>query len=278
MSLPGPHTAAGASGFAAILTDPASALLAFDFDGVLSPIVDDPEQAYAHPDAIPALRRLAPLVGGLVIVTGRPARTVVRLGGFADVPELAGLRIVGQYGLERLDSPTAALQTPPEPPGVARVREALPDLLAELAAPEGTSVEDKGHALVVHVRRTPDPAAAGAALIQPLTELAEANGLVVEPGRMVLELRAPGFDKGGALRGLISQYAARAVLYAGDDVGDLPAFDAVRELRDQGEIAGLLICSASEEVARLVEHADLVVDGVPGVIRVLDGLADRLGG
>lgn len=276
MSLPGPHTAAGASGFAAILTDPVAALLAFDFDGVLSPIVDDPERAYVHPDVIPALRRLAPKVGGLAIVSGRPARSVVRLGGFAEVPELSGLRIIGQYGLERLDTPVGELRTPPEAPGVAMVRERLPALLAELPAPNGTAIEDKGHALVVHVRRTADPEAATELLIQPLTELAAANGLVVEPGRMVLELRPPGLDKGSVLRSLLTEDAARTVLYAGDDVGDLPAFDAVGELRERGEVAGLLICSASDEARGIAEHADLVVEGVPGVVRVLEGLADRL--
>jgi trehalose 6-phosphate phosphatase len=66
------------------------------------------------------------------------------------------------------------------------------------------------------------------------------------------------------------------VLYAGDDLGDLPAFAAVEGLRAQG-VPGLLVCSGSEEVAELAKRADVVVDGPAGVVRLLRALAARLG-
>ena len=275
MTLPEPRSAIGAQALGRLLQDPGSALLAFDFDGVLSPIVPDPEQAYAHPRVVPALRRIAPHVGALAIVTGRPARLVVRLGGLAGVPELDDLRIIGQYGLERMDSPNGELRTPKPHPGVEAVRREVPDLLASLGAPEGTHVEDKGHAVVVHTRRTADPAAALALLRGPLTALAERHGLAAEPGRMVLELRPPGMTKAVAVHALAAETEARIVMYTGDDLGDLPAYDAVDDLRDQG-ISGILVCSASAEVDALAERADLIVDGPEGVADMLDALADRL--
>lgn len=276
MSLPEPHTTAGAEALAALGASPGMALLAFDFDGVLSPIVRDPDRAYVHPAAVAALARITPLVGAVAIVTGRPAEVVVRLGGFASVPALASLRIIGQYGVERMDSPTGEVRTPSPHPGVAEVRRELPGVLASVPAPAGVNVEDKGHALVVHTRPAADPDGAIALLTRPLTALAEPHGLVAEPGRMVLELRAPGVDKGAAMRSLIDETGASVVSYAGDDLGDLPAFDAVESLRTQGKIRGLLICSGSDEVTAVAERADLVVDGVPGVAAFLDALADQL--
>jgi trehalose 6-phosphate phosphatase len=78
-----PTTASGADALRAILERPAQTLVAFDFDGTLAPIVDDPEQADADPEAVAALAALGPLVGTVAVVTGRPARTAVRLGGVA---------------------------------------------------------------------------------------------------------------------------------------------------------------------------------------------------
>jgi trehalose 6-phosphate phosphatase len=95
----------------------------------------------------------------------------------------------------------------------------------------------------------------------------------VHTGRLVLELRPPGFDKRGALLSLCDPRPS-AVLFAGDDVGDLPAFDAVDELRAQG-VAGVTVCSASDEgPAQLRERADLVVDGPAGVVALLARLLD----
>nr|WP_179791303.1 trehalose-phosphatase [Actinopolymorpha rutila] len=250
-------------------------MLVFDFDGVLSPIVDDPERAFAHPGVLPALRRLAPSFQALAIVTGRPAEVVVRLGGFADVSELAGLLVVGHYGEERWDARTGEVTAPPVAPGVEEVRRALPDLLRRWGAPEGTRVEDKGRAVAVHVRQTADPAAATELLTDRLTDLARAHDLEAQPGRMVLELKPGGMDKGAALRALAEEVGPRAVAYTGDDLGDLPAYDTVEELRSRG-VAGLKVCSGSTEVTALADRADLVLDGPPAVAAFLNTLAGHL--
>jgi trehalose 6-phosphate phosphatase len=124
----------------------------------------------------------------------------------------------------------------------------------------------------VHTRRTADPAAALERLREPLHELAERTGLTAEPGRFVLELRPPGMDKGAALQRLAAERSARSVLFCGDDLGDLAAFRAVRVLRARG-IPGCTVASLSPESPRVAEAADLVVDGPPGIVRFLDGLA-----
>jgi trehalose 6-phosphate phosphatase len=273
--LPTPTTQAGRDGLGAILARPERAVLAFDFDGTLAPIVPDPEQARAHPDAVPALAALAPEVASVAVVTGRPADVAVRHGGFADVPGLEHLVVLGHYGAERWDAATGTVTAPPPHPGVAAVRAELPGVLDRSGAGQGTWIEEKGRAVAVHTRRASDSQAAFDALREPLTDLATRHGLVVEPGRMVLELRPPGMDKGVALREYVREVAAESVLYCGDDLGDLPAFAAVNELRSAG-VPGLLVCSGSNEVTELEKRADLVVDGPAGLVRLLRSLGTSL--
>ncbi|MFW6695289.1 trehalose-phosphatase [Streptomyces sp. MAR4 CNX-425] len=277
--LPVPRTEAGRAGLAALLADPAQALVAFDFDGTLAPIVPDPDSARAHPGAVPALSRLAPRVGTVAVITGRPAAVAVRYGGFAGAPGLEHLRVLGHYGAEQWDAATGTLRTPQPHPGVAAVQAELPGVLETAGAWQGTWIEDKGRAVAVHTRRAAHPAEAADALRKPLDDLAAAHGLVVEPGRFVLELRPPGIDKGRALTDLTRATTARTVLYAGDDLGDLAAYDAVDALRAEG-VPGLLVCSAAatgEGADALADRADVTVAGPGGVVGLLTALAAALG-
>ncbi|WP_344591012.1 trehalose-phosphatase [Actinomadura vinacea] len=266
-----PLTAAGAGGLDALRDDPAGAVLGFDFDGTLAPIVDDPAAARAHPQAAPALARLAPRVAALVVITGRPAAVAVEHGGFEGID---GLVVLGQYGLERWVN--GELTAPEPPPGVAEARAKLPEILKASGAPAEVYVEDKGRALAVHTRRCAEPQVALDRLRSLMDALAERTGLVVEPGRFVLELRASGMDKGRALRGFVDEVKPSgsrpsAVLFAGDDLGDLAAFDTIDALRAEG-VPGVKVCSGSTEVTALAERADLVVDGPDGVIEFLETL------
>lgn len=267
-SLPLPGTPEGAVGLTAIVADPGKALIALDFDGTLSPIVAVPGDARPHPAAGPALRRLAGSIGTLAIITGRPARTALELSGFGDVP---GLVVIGHHGWERWEAGT--LTSPPPPAGIGPARARLERILA--GAPEGTWLEDKGPALVVHTRRTAEPQRALEELTAPLAALAAESGLTSAPGRMVIELRPSGIDKGRALTALVTERHSAAVMYAGDDLGDLPAFEAVRTLRAAGH-QGVTVASASGEVTALAQEADLVVDGPEGVSALLVALADAL--
>ncbi len=118
--------------------------------------------------------------------------------------------MLGSYGAERWSAGRLE-STPAEP---------LPDdVLAAVAAVvdtsalDGVRVERKGAAVAVHVRTSTDPEAALATLLSPLVAVAHASGLMVEPGRFVVELRRPGSDKGSALRALVAR--------AGGSIGGL---------------------------------------------------------
>ncbi|MFF9853592.1 trehalose-phosphatase [Streptomyces litmocidini] len=271
-SLQHPTTPAGRDGLAALLARPENAVVALDFDGTLADIVPDPEQARAHPGAVAALAALAPRVASVAVVTGRPAGVAVRYGGFAGIPGLEHLVVLGHYGAERWDAVTGTVRAAAPHPGVASVRAELPGFLDRAGAWQGVWIEEKGRAVAVHTRRAQDPEGAFEALKGPLGELAVAHGLVLEPGRMVLELRPPGMDKGVALAKYVREVGAGSVLYAGDDLGDLPAFAAVEKLRSDGT-PGVLVCSGSTEVPELADRADLAVRGPAGVVEFLTGLA-----
>ncbi|MFI5741310.1 trehalose-phosphatase [Streptomyces anulatus] len=276
--LPNPTTPAGREGLDAVLARPDRAVVALDFDGTLADIVPDPEQARAHPGTVAALAALAPKVAAVAVITGRPAGVAVRYGGFAGVPGLEHLVVLGHYGAERWDAVTGTVNAPAPHPGVAAVRAELPGVLHEFDSWSGTWIEEKGQAVAVHTRRAQDPQAAFETLRGPLGELAAKHGLIVEPGRLVLELRPPGMDKGVALATFVAELDAESVIYAGDDLGDLAAFAAVEKLRSEGPdgIPGLLVCSGSAEVPELAERADLSVPGPAAVVAFLAALAERL--
>ncbi|MFG1948919.1 trehalose-phosphatase [Nonomuraea sp. NPDC048826] len=244
----------------AILKDPAGAVIGLDFDGTLSPIVPDPDAAVVHPGAPPALAELGRYVRAVTILTGRPPAKVLELG--PALKEVPGLVILGHYGFERWED--GRISAPPPPAGVPRAKAELPLLLDSLGLTD-VAIEDKGRAVAVHTRRSADPEGALAALREPLSALAAEHGLVVEPGRMVLELRPSGMDKGHALSAFLTERSARSVLFAGDDLGDLAAFGAVRS----SGLPGVTVCSGSAEVTALAERADIVVDGPEGVVALL---------
>jgi trehalose 6-phosphate phosphatase len=276
MSSTGPVSDAGILAMKAVLQHPDDTLIGVDFDGTLAPIIDNPDEAFAHPEAVAALSRLGHLVGVIAVITGRPAQTAVRLGGFQQVPGLERMVVLGQYGVERWDAATDEFSIPPEPASITAVSRELPGILEELGLTD-VRVEHKGRAIGVHTREMGDSVTAFERLAEPLEELAARHGLLIEPGKNVLEIRAPGFDKGDALRQLVAEKEIRSVIFAGDDLGDLPAFRAVEQLRGEG-VPGLLICSASHEEDALSELSDLVVDGPQGIADWLTRLADDLEG
>jgi trehalose 6-phosphate phosphatase len=276
MSLPEPLSGDGSEALRAIINSPSETLIATDFDGTLAPIVDDPENAYADSRAVAALGRLGERVRAVVVITGRPARTVVRLGRFQEASGLGSMIVLGQYGAERWNAADDQYLIPPDPPQISAVKTELPGLLDSLGLADAR-IEDKGRAIAVHTRSLQDPRAAFTMLAGPLGELAARHGLVVEQGKSVWEIRAPCTDKGATLRSIVDETGARLVVFAGDDLGDLAAFRAVRDLASSG-VTGLLVCSASNEEVALTELSDFIVDGPAGLAAWLNELAERLEG
>lgn len=249
-----------------------STVVGLDFDGTLAPIVSDPTQARIHPEAAEVLFALAQRVAGIAIITGRPARQALHLG---DLEELGArihghgrqLHLFGQYGNEHWTAETRRIVSPRPPRGLATFERLLPHTLREAQAADAY-VEDKGLAIAVHTRRMADPAAAFQRLLPRLEVLAARHGLSVEPGKSVIEIRDADTHKGLVVEHLAEALDAQGFLIAGDDLGDIEAFDAVATLGERG-VATLRVCSASEEETALAELADVVVPGPGGVLDLL---------
>lgn len=261
--------------YADLVQAASGALVCLDFDGVLSPIVEDPTQAHIHPDGPEVLVHLARAVRAVAVVTGRPARQAVALGGLdavgATVAEGGGeLYVLGQYGNERWSSRHRRVLSPRPPRGLATLVAELPDLLRQGGLADA-HIEQKSLAVAVHTRRMDDPQGALDRLQPVLAKAAREHGLALEPGRLVIEVRAPGMDKGHALRTLQRELRADAIMFAGDDLGDIEAFEAVVAMR-KGGMVGLLVCSGSEEQDALHQMADIIVEGPDGMMGFLQRL------
>jgi trehalose 6-phosphate phosphatase len=206
------------------------------------------------------------------VITGRPARQALDLGGLEEVGAAVGeagseLYLFGQYGNERWSSSRRRIVSPRPPRGLATFERELPRLLRSHDAGEAF-IEDKGLAVAVHTRRLPDPERAFEALLPALRELAGRHDLIVEPGRHVVEIRSSGMHKGVAVRTLADELDAGGFLFAGDDLGDVEAFEALGELQESG-LPTLRVCSASREQSALVPMSDVVVKGPDGVLQLL---------
>lgn len=246
---------------------PDRAVVVVDFDGTLAAIVDDPADAVPFPGVVEVLARLARRLGCVAVVSGRPVAFL------RDAFPAGGLTLVGQYGLERLDG-GQAVRDPRAQRWAAAVEAAARE--AEVTLP-GLRVERKGGLAVgLHWRESPGLEAEAVTLGR---RLAAAHGLTLQPARLALELRPPvDVDKGVAAAALAA--GAHAVLVAGDDHGDGPAFRAVAELVESGGVAHALRVAvrSAEAPAELLGLADHVVDGPAGLVTLLGSLADAVGG
>ena len=187
------------------------ALLSFDLDGTLAPLVARPSDAAVSPDTASRLQALARR-WPVAVITGRSVADARLRLGFK--PHF----LVGNHGAERESSAAVLAPHPALAPCRAQAR-----LLGRAFHERGVDVEDKGASLAWHYRRSPD----GAAVRCWLDGLIAAHGpgIVATHGHCVLNITpsdAP--NKGDALVQLMHECGAPSALIVGDDVNDEPAF------------------------------------------------------
>jgi trehalose 6-phosphate phosphatase len=239
-----------------------------DFDGTLSPIVDDPAEARPLPAALDSLHRLAGRYRRVAIVSGRPAGFLVeRLGlGRGPAGDDPSVLASGLYGLEWAGS-GGVVHTRSEAERWRAVVDRV-ERAARAAAPPGTLVENKGLSVGLHWRT----ATANAGWARSFAEeIARETKLELHPGKMSIELRPPvPTDKGTVVAELCR--GLRAAVFVGDDRGDLSAFAALDRLAEEGMLACKVAVASAEIPPELQGAADLVVDGPEGVASLLGWL------
>jgi trehalose 6-phosphate phosphatase len=244
---------------APVREEPSTAAVVCDFDGTLAGIVEDPASALPVEGAVDALLRLSSRYALVGVVSGRPVSFLRRV-----LPEQ--LELVGLYGMEWLRH-GETVDHPDTEPWRAVVERATAAAIEEL--PGDVLVEPKGLTLAVHYRSAPERAD----LVERwVAARAAVDGLVAHPAKMSVELHPPvSVDKGTTLRALAA--GRRAVCFLGDDVGDLPAFAVLQDLRHSGVATAAVAVRSAEAPQAVLDAGDVVVDGPAGAVDVLRRLA-----
>ena len=249
---------------------PDEAAVLCDIDGTLAPIVERAEEATVPEATSRLLGRIARRYRVVACISGRAAAESRRIVG------VGGIAYAGSHGAELLlPGQGQAELVPAFATWADRVRGfALGKDSPELRMMR-VRIEDKGAIVAFHWRGARDEAAALTAL-EGIAAEAESGGLLTHWGRKVLEIRPPvPIDKGQAVRELLRRTPVRAALFGGDDATDLDVFDLLGELRAEGTL-DTAICvgvRSDEGPPGIIERADLVVDGTPGFLQVLEVLA-----
>ncbi len=245
---------------AALGADPLATGLFLDFDGTISPIVNEPAAAQPLLEAPQILADLARGFGRVGLLSGRPVSFLEPF--FAPTITLAGL-----YGLETLVAGERW-----DHPSSGTWREVVEDVASTSVArgPAGMRVETKGLSLTLHYRGVPHLAHD----VQAWAEQQGArSGLIVRPARMSFELHPPiEVDKGSTLLRLAEGFSA--VAFIGDDHGDLPAFAALDTLAATGVTAVRVAVRSAEGDPELTLRADLCLDSPDEVLTFLRALRD----
>jgi len=208
------------------LLDTASLFL--DFDGTLVELAERPEGVVVNEKLVALLRALEEkLDGRLALVSGRPAEDLATFFG-ERVPS-----IVGSHGMEFRWS-DGRRERADRPVGL---EQALAAMRAFTDARDGVVLEDKPLGAAVHYRLNPEHEADAMTLGE---QLAAEHGLYLQHGKMMVEVRSPGGDKGSAIRTLMSdpRFAGGRPVFLGDDVTDEPGFSAVALLGGAGVLVG----------------------------------------
>lgn len=247
---------------------PTRTALFLDFDGTLAAIVADPRDARPLPGVPALLSDLAEEFQLVAVISGRPTAFLAETLGSS-----AGVTLAGLYGLER------ALQGPEHDAWADVIDEVVRE--AESTAPPGIYVEPKGLTVTLHWRHAPAQKEWVVAFAQ---RVAAGHDLLVHEGRHERELRPPlDVDKGTVVRSLAAEHAGRLDNAAafGDDIGDLPAFEAVSELtRPDGTALYTVRVAAvdTESPRQVADAADLTVAGATGAVALLDALKEAAHG
>jgi trehalose 6-phosphate phosphatase len=202
--------------------------LFFDLDGTLAPLFPRPDDTILGVTIRRVLMRLQrALQGRLAIVSGRNIATIDRIVG------IPGLAVAGIHGLERRIATGAVTRTIAGTGLIAARRE----LNALVAGAPRLLLEDKGASLALHYRTAPDleTAARDAA-----DRVAAAHGLELQSGKMVIEVREPGPDKGSAVTAFMAEapFHGSCPVFVGDDVTDEVGFAAAARLGGHGVMVG----------------------------------------
>ncbi|MGH2736542.1 MAG: trehalose-phosphatase, partial [Actinomycetota bacterium] len=200
-----------------------------DFDGTLSHIVDVPSDARPLDGARDLLAELGRRYAAAAIVSGRGAGELLEWFG-------SEVEIWGVHGAERTSNGEVVLSERALPflESMARARRELEEAVAQLDL-RGVIVEDKRIMIGLHYRTAADPERASGELERLAAEAARRYGAEVTTGKMAYELRPPvEFSKAQVVLERAEALGLECAAFGGDDVVDLPGYEALDLLDERG--------------------------------------------
>jgi trehalose 6-phosphate phosphatase len=187
---------------------------------------------------------------------------------------VADIIYVGNHGLERLEGRRGVVD-----PAIQSFIESIERCAATLRVllqAGGVVVEDKLATAALHYRAANDPVEARRAILEAIDTCTACRGLLLEEGRMVVNILPPvPIDKGAAITRIVKEHHLRSVVYLGDDSTDLHAFAALHELRKHGVRTAAIAVESAESPPALLTKADAVVPGVENVVAFLAQLSSE---
>jgi len=233
--------------------------LFLDFDGTLVDIAERPDAVVVDPMVGRLVAALADRLGGrIAVVSGRDAGAILSYLGTGE--GMTPFAVAGSHGLELRWSDGRA-EAPPRP-------ERLDEILAAFAAlaedHPGVVVEEKPFGAALHYRQAPDAGPACDALAETIAHRA---GFAVQHGKMVVELRLPGGDKGDAVRRFMAEppMAGTRPVFVGDDLTDEAGFRVAGDLGGWGVLVGGPRATAARYRLADVDEVHEWLSGVAGV-------------
>ena len=210
--------------------------LFLDLDGTLAAIEPRPDDVGPEPGRTSLVRQLqGRLDGKLAVISGRSLEEVDR------ILEGAVTAVAAVHGLVRRKA-DGAVECAPTDPALPAARARLEALAA---AHPGLLVEDKDLSLALHYRQAP---ALGALVRAECEAICAETGLKLQLGEMVAEIRAPGLDKGTAVRAFMREHPFKGAypVFVGDDLTDEDGFRATRALGGVSLLVGPLRPTAAD--------------------------------
>ena len=211
--------------------------LFLDFDGTLVSLVDDPDSVHADADLLDLLNDLHARFGSrLAIVSGRSIAQLDHMIG----PLAQTITLAGSHGAEiRQDG---YMHEPARPAGLDA---AIAEARAFAALHPAMIVEIKTQGVGLHYRMQPDLETETRARARAI---GAAHHLYVQPGKMMVELRGPGSDKGDAVKTLVARAPMEDSLpvVLGDDLTDEPALACAQALGGFGVLVGAPRATAAD--------------------------------
>jgi trehalose 6-phosphate phosphatase len=256
---------------APLIADPPRSGVLLDVDGTLAPIVSDTHSATVPTPTREALGRVANRYGLVACVTGRQCKRAREMVGLSNITYL------GNHGSELMRPGSNEVEISPDAAAwQSRIHEFSDRAWKQFELSSlGVAGEDKGAIVGFHWRGAPDEPAAEA-VVNEVAAAAQAEGLAVHWAKKILEVRPPiEFSKGSAVRRLLAESDLGAALFAGDDLTDLHAFEALDDAVERGQLDhGVKVGVDSDEAPDgLARSVDVMLDGTDSVRDMLDRLA-----